>query len=231
MYFPIANRDGKGSERARQKGLDPWWRGSIVIWGDYVVQPEPELNVRFEILRTENTYLESGLGGTLHPSTVDFLNFRLDLGRALGELAAFSTALALFEDHNNSQAEPLFNTAFGIVDTPKDVVPLSGQLARAVRYFRGANYLLLGKLIEAEQDLDAVVGNLNDVEETDLLWIAALSNLGLVAGNRGDNDVARAYCQRALDLYTLVNNPHGQAATLSNLGVVAVNLGDHATAA
>ena len=50
-----------GSEKARAIGNRPEHKAAFVIWGDYVLDPAPEVYVHFDILRQTETYLGAGI--------------------------------------------------------------------------------------------------------------------------------------------------------------------------
>ena len=103
-----------GSERARAIGNRPEHKAAFVIWGGYTLEPEPELQVHFDILRQTETMLSSGIRKVYGPSQIQqptMFDFKEKLGGHLAELTAFTSALALFDYGLHSEAAPLFDVA------------------------------------------------------------------------------------------------------------------------
>ena len=59
-----------GSDRARATGNRPEHKAAFVIWGDYTLQPDPELHIHFDILRQTETYLGSGQAQDYGPTQI-----------------------------------------------------------------------------------------------------------------------------------------------------------------
>ena len=104
-------------------------------------------------------------------------DFKAKLGAYLGQLTAFASGLALFDAGKNLEAIPLFDTAAQAVGQP-----LAKDMERPIRFYRGTNYLLLGRALDAKPDLQALAPAPNEaVQILDDIALAALGNLGLVA--------------------------------------------------
>jgi tetratricopeptide (TPR) repeat protein len=224
---PITEEEG--SNVARAIGNRPEHKAAFVIWGDYVLQPDPEVYVHFEILRQTRTYLGAGRSETYTPIQIvqpTMVEFKVNLAQHLSHLAAFASALSLHDAYRYKDAIPLFDTAAGAVDHP-----LGQDMQRAVRFYRGTNYLSMGRARDAEPDLRSLVADLlSDPQASDYGALAALNNLGVVAWSQGDYAAARQYYQQALDISTQLGDPSGRAAALGNLGNVAGRQGDYAAA-
>ncbi|MCB0202056.1 MAG: hypothetical protein KDI03_18465, partial [Anaerolineae bacterium] len=103
-----------GSQKARSIGNRPEHKAAFVIWGYYVLQPEPELYVHFDILRQTETYLGPVVNEEYPPTQIlqpSMFDFKLELGSYLGHLTAFASGLALHDAGNYQDAIPLFDTA------------------------------------------------------------------------------------------------------------------------
>jgi hypothetical protein len=87
-----------GSDTAVAIGEDPAFNAAIVIWGDYVAQPDPELYLHFDIIRSQETYLRGGFDEAYGPGLVsqpDMFDFKVRLGEYLGSVTAFAVGLSL----------------------------------------------------------------------------------------------------------------------------------------
>lgn len=146
-----------GSDKARAIGNRPEHKAAFVIWGDYVLEPEPEVYLHFEILRQHQTYLGSGRSSAgqiqiMRPTIVDF---KVNLAQHLGQLTAFASGLALFDAYRYKDAIPFFDTAATAIDHPL------GQDAGVIRLYRSANYLSISRTRDAGRtDLRALVPDL-----------------------------------------------------------------------
>ena len=81
----------------------------------------------------------------------NMFDFKARLGTYLGQLTAFASGLALFNAEKNLEAIPLFDTAAQAVGQP-----LAKDLERPIRFYRGTNYRMLGRALDARPDLQAV---------------------------------------------------------------------------
>ena len=220
-----------GSEQARAIGNRPEHKAAFVVWGDYTLQPDPELHVHFDILRQTETYLGRGQAQDYGPTQVQqptMFDFKAKLAAYLGQLTAFASGLALFDAGKNLEAVPLFDAAAQDVDRP-----LAREMERPIHFYRGTNYELLGRSLDAKPDLESLIPIPAPGETTqalDSIAVAALSNLGLVARNLGDYGAAKAYHEQALALDRQLGNRLGEAANLRGLGNVAEIQGDYAGA-
>jgi len=219
----------EGSARARRIAEQPEHKAAFVIWGDYTLDPAPELYVHFDIIRQAETYLGSGTYEEYGPAQAQqpsFFDFKLELGPYLGQLTAFASGLALFQADDHKAAIPLFETAAQAIDQSLGV-----GIERAIRFYRGTNYLCLGRALDAEPDLQELVPDpASSAMIADEAGRAALSNLGLAAMHLGDYVTARHYLERALEIESQLGNLDGQAAALGSLGTVAICQGNYAAA-
>ena len=215
-----------GSNQARAIGKRPEHKAAFVIWGDYTLVPDPELHVHFDILRQTETYLGGGQTQNYGPAQVQqptMFDFKLSLSNYLGELTAFASGLALFDAGNNKEAIPLFDTAARAVGQP-----LAKELERPIRFYRGTNFMLLGRAHDAQQELQALApASDKDVVFLDDTALAVLINLGIVALDQGDYMGAKVFHEKALTLARQLGNRLGEAAELANLGNVALAQGDY----
>jgi tetratricopeptide (TPR) repeat protein len=217
----------QGSQEARIIGNRPEHKAAFVIWGDYVLEPEPELYVHFDILRQTETYLGTGDYDKYGPMDIQqpsMFDFKLELGPYLGQLTAFASGLALYDAGNYKEALPLFDTAAQAYGQR-----LAAQWERAIRFYRGVNFLELGRARDAESDLAILVPD-PSVQVFDEIALAALSNLGVVAQTQGDYAAAKDYLGQALALDRQLGNSLGEADQLGNLGLVARDQGDYEAA-
>ena len=136
-----------GSDQAMALGKDERVNASIVIWGNYTYpeQGEPQVHVHFDMIREQDTYLESGFydrrNGTqlLMPTMFDF---QVEMGRYLGKMVAFTVGIVLFEDYQSKDAIPYFDTAATATESD-----LAGKFITAIHFFRMTNYLYLGGVL------------------------------------------------------------------------------------
>ena len=99
--------------------------------------------MHFDILRQTETYLRSGQAqdyGPLQIQQPTMFDFKAKVGSYLGQLTAFASGLALFDANKNLEAIPLFDTAAHAIGKP-----LAKDLQRPIRFYRGTNYLVLGR--------------------------------------------------------------------------------------
>jgi tetratricopeptide (TPR) repeat protein len=218
-----------GSEKARGIGNSPFHKAAFVLWGDYTLQPDPELHVHFDILRQTETYLRSGQAQDYGPAQIQqptMFDFKARLGTYLGQLTAFASGLTLFNASKNLEAIPLFETAAQALGQP-----LAKDLERPIRFYRGTNYLALDRALDAKPDLQTLAPAIDEaVQSLDEIAISALGNLGVVAHALGDHVGAKAYFEQVLKLDRQLGIRLGEAADLGNLGNVARDLGDYAGA-
>lgn len=227
----------EGSDLARGIGSRPEHKAAFVIWGDYVLTPEPEMYVHFDILRQTETYLGSGDYEQYGPAQIqqysrgqiqqpDLFDFKLQLGLHLGQLTAFASGLALFDAGSHKEAIPLFDTAAQAIDQP-----LAAKWERVIRFYRGTNFLVLGRALDAKPDLAALVPDKDQsMQVVDGIALLALGNLGVVARYQGDYAEAKTYHEQALAIAQQLGNSQEEANQLGNLGVLAGSQGDYATA-
>ena len=215
-----------GSNRARAVGNRPEHKAAFVIWGDYTLEPDPELHLHFDIPNRSDSCLCGGVTEAYGPTQIQqptMFDFKTSLGAHLGQLTAFASGLALFDAGKNLEAIPLFDTAAQAVGQP-----LAKDMERPIRFYRGTNYAMLGRALDAKPDLRALALASNAaVQILDDLSLAALGNLGLVARSLGDYAEAETYHEQALALYRQLGNRQGEADQLNNLGNVALAQGDY----
>ncbi len=224
QYIPAEG----GSQQARAIGSLPEHKAAFVIWGDYTLEPDPELHVHFDILRQTETYLGSGLAQDYGPAQVQqptMFDFKAKLGAYLGHLTAFASGLALCDAGKNLEAIPLFDTAARAIGQP-----LANELERPILLYRGTNYLVLGRVPDAKRDLQALVPPGRAVEVLDDIALLALSNLGNVALYQGDYTEAKAYYEQALALHRILGERLNEAHDLGNLGNLAYVQGKYTEA-
>ena len=110
-----------GSEQVRATANRPEHKAAFVIWGDYTLDPDPELHVHFDILRQTETYLRSGQSQDYGPMQIQqpaMFDFKARLGTYLGQLTAFASGLALYDADKNLEAISLFDTAAQAIGQP-----------------------------------------------------------------------------------------------------------------
>ena len=205
-----------GSETAMRIGSRKDVDASIVIWGVYVEPPEPEVRIYFDIVKQKETYLGAGFDRSFGPQVIQpsMFDFKAGLGAQVGEVVAFATGLVLFNAGEHLAAEPLFTTAIAAADQP-----LAVGFARAIRYYRGTNYLYLGRFPEAKPELDRL--NLKSgltSDNADELETSILNSLGYVYHKLGKQEDALSYYNQVLALFQKVGNKVGEAASLNNIG-------------
>ncbi|MGB1249323.1 MAG: tetratricopeptide repeat protein, partial [Candidatus Promineifilaceae bacterium] len=233
-YLQTVITAAEGSDRAMQIAEDPAFNADIVIWGNYTQPPEPQVHIHFDIVQEQETYLDTGLyerhGGAqlLQPS---MFNFQVAMGQYLGEMVAFTAGLILFEDRSFNEAVAYFETAAQAIDKE-----LAVDFTPAIRFYRGTNFLYLGRAKEAQPDLTAleplVATQIAAFEQGDQtafegnLLSSMLNNIGLVYDILGDKQEALDFFNQALPITRDVGDRSGEAYTLNNIGAVYDALGD-----
>jgi len=210
-----------GSELAMEIGQRPEHNASFVIWGNYVLEPEPEIYIFFDIMERSlpvfgNSYDESYGPTIIQPK---MFNFKAALGTHWGEMTAFASALALFQSRDYKDAEALFDTAVRGIDSL-----LFQGMKRILHFYRGSNYLHLGRAREAKPDM-SVLETESQLKIADDLTIVILQNLGFLYSALGDTKKSLDYYNQALPLNIEVDDKSGQATTLNNIGLVYDTLG------
>ena len=79
--------------------------------------------------------------GPMQIQQPSMFDFKLQLGPYLGHLTAFASGLALFDAGSYNQAIPFFDTAAEVIGQP-----LAVKWTRAIRFYRGTNFLTLDQL-------------------------------------------------------------------------------------
>ena len=214
-----------GSETAMRIGSRKDVDASIVIWGVYVAPPEPKIYLYFNIVKEKETYLGAGFDYRFGPQDIqpDLVTFETELlGEQTGQVVAFAAGLVLFNASEHLAAEPLFTTAIPAADQP-----LAAELSRAIRYYRGTNYLYLGRALEAKTDLVAIIPTSvpADLAEDDL-YLSLLNSVGYLYSALGEKEQALDYYNQALPLRRAVGDRAGEAGTLNNIGGVYDALGE-----
>jgi len=197
---------------------------SIVIWGVYVESSDPEVRIYFDIVKEKETYLGAGFDHSFGPQAIQpsLFDFKATLGPQAGEVVACAAGLVLFNADEYLAAEPLFTTAIAAADQP-----LAAEFARAIRFYRGTNYLYLGRALEAKDDLVAIVSPKapEDINQEDF-YLSLLNNIGYLYAALGEQQQALDYYNQALPLFQAVGDKAGEATTLTNIGAVYFVLDD-----
>ena len=198
-----------GSERARALGKRPEHKAAFVIWGDYTLEPNPELHVHFDILTEVRTCFCGDVTETYGPGQIEqptMFGFKQSLSNYLGELTAFASGLALFNAGEHLKAVPLFDKAARAVGTP-----LAVRIERAIRFYRGTNFGIMGRTTDARKDLEPLVlaqdGSVS--APLDELSLSALGNLALVVRDQGDFVTAKGYLAECSDAISAIESPPG----------------------
>ena len=213
-----------GSDTAMRIGSRQDVDASIVIWGVYVEPPDPEVRIYFDIVKQQETYLGTGFDRNFGPQLIQpsMFDFKATLGEQVGEVVAFAAGLVLFNAHEHLAAEPLFTTAIAAADQP-----LATEFGRAIRYYRGTNYLYLGRALEAKTDLVAIIPPTVPTDLAgDALYLFLLNSVGYLYFALGEQAQALDYYNQALLLSRSVGDRTGEARTLNNIGGVYNAMGD-----
>jgi len=217
----------ESSEEARKYGNDPRNKAAFVIWGDYTLQPEPEVHVRFDILRQTNTYFGDGLREVYGPTQTlqpRFFDFKIKLSQHLGGLVAFASGLALFNTHQYNQSLSLFNIA---VQANNNLL-VNNETKRVLYLYRSANLLALGRINEAESTIKASFSQSGALPQvTDDIDVSALSTLGVIKLTKGNPTAAENYLEKVLSIDRAQKNRLGEAQDLNNLGLAMIDTGNY----
>jgi len=215
-----------GSDKAMAIGKEPTFNAAIVIWGDYVAQPDPELYLHFDIIQAQNTFLRGGFNEAYGPSVVsepDMFDFKLRLGEYLGSVTAFAAGLVLYQADEHKAAESFFTTASQIINSN-----LAVELIVAIHFYRGTNYLYLGRANLAAPELTAIVPDPLAIDsKSDALVIAALGNLGNAYLSLGQYDRAIEFYTQGLAIAQEIGDRNGEGTWLGALGIAYDNLGQY----
>ncbi len=217
----------RGSEIAMQIGEGTDINASIVIWGDYVgTDREPQAHLHFEIVKPVSQYLNhnftEGYGPVQIAEQPSMFDFTVSIGTQLGQVTAFIAGVTLFNAGEHLAAEPLFTTAIPVADQP-----LAVDFARVLRYYRGTNFLNLGRLGDAKSDLDVLKPGLELTSgTTDDLDLPILNNIGRVYAALGEHQNALMYYEQVLGLINEHDNKVGEAIIRNNIGYTYATLGE-----
>lgn len=224
LYRSISERDG--SDEAMRIAESPDINASIVIWGDYVQHPDPELYIHYDIAKQPNTYLEAGFedqfssGQILQPSMFEF---KLQLGSYLGQVTAFNIGLILYNARSYLEAIDYFEKAADALDSV-----VADEMRPAILYFHGSNYLHLGRTLEAQEILTKLLPWIeSEHASSGDLYVATLNAFGLVYDTLGEKQLALDFYNQTLPLRREVNDLTGMAITLNNIGKVYANQGEN----
>ncbi len=213
-----------GDETALSIGQRPEHKAAIVIWGHYVSPPDPELTVHFRMVQPNDTYLSNGFDQRYPPVQINqptMFEFKLDLGKHLGQLVAFASGLLLYEADHNKEALALFETSATAINTP-----LGQEFERAIHFYRGTNYLTLGRARDAQTDLQTLLPTDDtSVQSFDKFSLAALGNLGTAYADLGQVEQAIDHYQQALIIFREIGDRSGEGTALGHLGTAYRNLG------
>lgn len=216
LGWPVEDARGEGGDLAREAG--ELLGASIVIWGDYVLDPEMAVYVHFDLIHRKTELLERKsmqiFGhdqmqaiATDRPSDLPAtVVFKSVLGEQLGYLVAFASGIALFDSNSFERAAQFFDTASQIYENP-----LAIDMEIPVRYVRGSTYGLLGDSDLAIEELTAALAAMELVETDQGVEPASvLNNRGNAYANTGQYELALADFPKAIeyddaDAYTYVN--------------------------
>lgn len=139
-------------------------RASVIIWGDYVLEPSLELQVHFDTFRDWpqgfNVQEYRILGeeqvkqaSSLKPEYPSMFAFKVALGEHFVQLVAILQALVLAETGNLEASQEAFSLALTY-----DNVVLSSDIRETIYMYRGSNYYDLGLFDLALTDYNTVIG-------------------------------------------------------------------------
>jgi len=215
----------ESSEEARKYGNDPRNKAAFVIWGDYTLQPEPEVHVRFDILKQPTTILGTSLKHDYGPAQTlqpRFFDFKTDLSQYLSELVSFATGLALFDNFQYKEAVSFFELASNASREPLT----DTDIQRLIRFYLGVTYFHVGKPREAQSNLKLLLPSVtNQIQNNDPIIVATLSALGAISLYQGEYQAASEYMLKALEIYKKIDERAAEASQLNNLGALAIELG------
>ena len=139
-------------------------RASVIIWGDYVLEPSLELQVHFDTSRDwpqgfdVQEYRVLGeeqvkQASSLNPEYPSMFAFKVALGEHFAQLVAILQALVLAETGNLEASQEAFSLALTY-----DNVVLGSDIRETIYMYRGSNYYDLGLFDLALTDYDTVIG-------------------------------------------------------------------------
>ncbi len=145
LGWAITDDEGEGKAYAHEVGRLA--KAGMVIWGDYLFEPDFEMYVHYEVLpeileiaEVRDVQVFGGedvkqVAKAQFPQLPDMVAFKYALGDDLGYLVAFANGLIFSTNHQFSEALPYFDTASGIYGNP-----LARDMEPIVHFHRGLAY-------------------------------------------------------------------------------------------
>ncbi|MEM7532880.1 MAG: tetratricopeptide repeat protein [Chloroflexota bacterium] len=224
--LPMFIEEEGGSEKVMALGRSPEFDATFIIWGNYL--EAPEVYLFFDIMQTELPFFGSSYDSAYGPSQImqpSMFEFKADLGEQWANITAFATGLALYQVGDHAGAEPLFNTTAQVLDAPEHLA-VDVEMMRTMYFYRGANYLYLGRANLAEPDLTSLYETLDRNQITQHEYgPATLGNLGNVYSDLAKYERAIEFYKQALSIAQEINNRRNEGLILGNLGLVYADLG------
>lgn len=192
---PITDDDA-GNDTARSLAQRPWHKAAIVIWGHYVVEPEPEVYLHFSMTRNRSPLLDANQEWEYGPELVpDMFTFKQQLGQDMAALVAFTVGISLHQAGLFKDAAPYFETASGAIDSQ-----LTPEFKAPILYYWGDNDFSLGDLRRAVEHLELLVANQQTAKDNPSLWLTGLTTLGNVYGRLGETGKAIEVLDKGLQI-------------------------------
>lgn len=213
-----------GREEALAIATSAEVKASIVIWGDYVAHPDPELYIHYDLVSEPSSVIRTDFAKHFSPGQIlqpTMFEFKLQLGSYLGQLTAFNAGIALYSAGRHLEAVDFFQKAGAALGGE-----MVGNLAPAIRLYQGTNYLQLGRAVEARAILREMETWLaRPSSTTSDLYPTALNSAGLVSYQLGEMERALTYFEQFLRISQGHSEPLGEAAARHNLAQVYDDLG------
>ncbi|MCA9239733.1 MAG: tetratricopeptide repeat protein [Planctomycetales bacterium] len=236
----------QGSDLARTLADDK--DASIVIWGYYASPPGEHLTLHVETPNRNIEFISTPMQRTYdtediqpYGSTVAYpsmLKFTFDLGDELAGFSALVAGVTLHYAFQYNDAESVFSAALTLLTDAEDRTPATvvdvdvdgSGIVNVLRFYRGTNYLHMGRVREALIELQTIPFSLDEHGSISLSG-SFLVTTGIAFTLIGQLDSARLYFETAQERALAENNPSGYAVATMNLGGIHLEKRDWATAA
>lgn len=217
LYSSISEKSG--SEEAMRIAESPKVNASIIIWGDYVDNADPELYIHYDIAKQPDTYLGGGFEEEFSPSQIlqpTMFEFKLQLGSYLSQVTAFNIGLVLYNSNRHLEAIEYFEKAVEAVG-----LSVTEDIEAAILYYHASNYQYLGRALDAYAILIRLESwSKKPSSKLNSLYPAILNGLGWNYFALGRTDEAYDFYHQALEIQQEIGDHKEVAKILTNIGTV-----------
>lgn len=203
----INNQNGDGSEAAREIGALPEHKASIVIWGDYVIEPEPELYMHYEILHETASSTEI-LGLSKYekygPTQIqpNMFEFKIKIADHLSQIIAFTSSLVLIDAERFNEAASLLEASMASSKEPLDI-----HLSRNIRLLYGGCLAILAQTQKAIDEFSYLISQ-DIINVQDEITFYAYLSRGRLFKDQGSYNTAIEDYNHAIQLRPDFSDAH-----------------------